>query len=261
MQLLMILVALILSIQHAGGTNGSSSSSWRREHSSSLPPYRDVVGSPTTPVAGEDVPGAPAPTPYCVYPPPAKPTLPATLPPTPPPPAAERTPFVVTPGSPPPPMASNVPPPPPPPPGMTQPGVWCVANPTVASALAQTAMDYACGSGADCDMMAPGAPCFLPDTLMAHASYAFNSYWQRTKVAGGTCDFAGAAMLITKDPTLKKTRTARRRRRRGHRLKSGSGQPAPARTLWLCTSCWPLGPCRGILCWCRDKSSLILCLR
>lgn len=77
-----------------------------------------------------------------------------------------------------------------------------MANPTVASAVAQTAMDYACASGADCDMVAaPGAPCFLPDTLMAHASYAFNSYWQRTKVAGGTCDFAGAAMLITKDPS------------------------------------------------------------
>uniref|UniRef100_A0A0D3GJN3 X8 domain-containing protein n=1 Tax=Oryza barthii TaxID=65489 RepID=A0A0D3GJN3_9ORYZ len=100
--------------------------------------------------------------------------------------------------------ADDVPPPPycPPAPGAREAGVWCVANPTVASAVAQTAMDYACASGADCDMVAaPGAPCFLPDTLMAHASYAFNSYWQRTKVAGGTCDFAGAAMLITKDPS------------------------------------------------------------
>uniref|UniRef100_J3MGM4 X8 domain-containing protein n=1 Tax=Oryza brachyantha TaxID=4533 RepID=J3MGM4_ORYBR len=129
------------------------------------PPYKDVVGS-SAPVA-DGVP--PPPPPYCVYPPP------------PPPPPSP----VVFPG-----------------PGTTtHPGVWCVANPTVASAVAQTAMDYACGSGADCDMLAPGAPCFLPDTLMAHASYAFNSYWQRTKVAGGTCDFAGAAMLITKDPS------------------------------------------------------------
>jgi hypothetical protein len=36
---------------------------------------------------------------------------------------------------------------------------------------------------------------------MAHASFAFNSYWQRAKAAGGTCDFAGSAMLITRDPS------------------------------------------------------------
>ncbi|RCV22008.1 hypothetical protein SETIT_4G185500v2 [Setaria italica] len=48
-------------------------------------------------------------------------------------------------------------------------------------------MDCACGSGADCGMA-------------AHASFAFNTYWQRTKAAGGTCDFAGAAMLVTRDP-------------------------------------------------------------
>jgi hypothetical protein len=79
--------------------------------------------------------------------------------------------------------------------------MWCVANPKVASAVVQTAMDYACGSGADCGAAAPGGPCYLPDTLTAHASYAFNSYWQRTKAAGGTCDFAGAAMLVTRDPS------------------------------------------------------------
>jgi hypothetical protein len=73
--------------------------------------------------------------------------------------------------------------------------------------VVQTAMDYACGSGADCGMAAPGGPCYLPATLVKHASYAFNSYWQRTKAAGGTCDFAGAAMLVTRDPS--KPRRAR----------------------------------------------------
>jgi DNA-directed RNA polymerase II subunit RPB1 len=37
--------------------------------------------------------------------------------------------------------------------------------------------------------------------MLAHASYAFNSYWQRTKANGATCDFGGTAMLITKDPS------------------------------------------------------------
>ncbi|XP_015642414.2 major pollen allergen Ole e 10 [Oryza sativa Japonica Group] len=199
-----ILLALILSIQ-CGGANGTS-----REYSP-LPPFKDVVG-PSTPVAADDVP----PPPYCVYPPPpTKPALPAPLPPTPASPG-DSPPSIAPAGNPPTPAQAGAPPPSiapgtgspppatttPPAPGAREAGVWCVANPTVASAVAQTAMDYACASGADCDMVAaPGAPCFLPDTLMAHASYAFNSYWQRTKVAGGTCDFAGAAMLITKDPS------------------------------------------------------------
>ncbi|CAN6553766.1 unnamed protein product [Malus baccata var. baccata] len=64
-------------------------------------------------------------------------------------------------------------------------------------------MNYACGSGADCASIQPNGSCFMPNTLFAHASYAFNSYWQRTKVAGGTCSFGGTAMLVTVDPILK----------------------------------------------------------
>ncbi|TVU08460.1 hypothetical protein EJB05_41865, partial [Eragrostis curvula] len=183
-------------------------------NSPSLPPYKDLIGPSSAPVAANVPP--PPPLPYCVYPPPAKPTLPAPLPPASPPGASP--PSVAPPGHPPsarpppsiaPGTGSSPPPPvfqppvafPAPPPGQARPGLWCVANPTAASAVVQTAMDYACGSGADCDLTAPGGPCHLPDTLMAHASFAFNSYWQRTKVAGGTCDFAGAAMLVTKDPS------------------------------------------------------------
>ncbi|KAI8555810.1 hypothetical protein RHMOL_Rhmol05G0203100 [Rhododendron molle] len=60
-------------------------------------------------------------------------------------------------------------------------------------------MNYACASGGDCDSIQPNGSCFLPNTLLAHASYAFNSYRQRTKVAGGTCEFGGTAMLVTVD--------------------------------------------------------------
>jgi hypothetical protein len=62
-------------------------------------------------------------------------------------------------------------------------------------------MDYACGSGADCKSIQPNGSCFQPNTLLAHASYAFNSYWQNTKIGGGTCDFGGTAMLVTVDPS------------------------------------------------------------
>ncbi|KAK1440092.1 hypothetical protein QVD17_05917 [Tagetes erecta] len=79
--------------------------------------------------------------------------------------------------------------------------LWCVAKPSVPDPIIQEAMNYACGSGADCEALQPNGDCFQPDTLFAHASYAFNSYWQRTKVGGGTCEFGGAAMLVTVDPS------------------------------------------------------------
>ncbi|KAM6582826.1 hypothetical protein CsatB_009828 [Cannabis sativa] len=89
------------------------------------------------------------------------------------------------------------------PPRNTAPSValWCVAKPSVPDPIIQEAMNYACGSGADCDSIQPSGSCFQPDSLIAHASYAFNSYWQRSKAAGGTCDFGGTGMLITVDPS------------------------------------------------------------
>ncbi|KAH7675502.1 Glucan endo-1,3-beta-D-glucosidase protein [Dioscorea alata] len=91
---------------------------------------------------------------------------------------------------------------PPPPARGTGPPLWCVARPTVPDPILLEAMNYACGSGADCDAIQPNGACFEPDTLISHASYAFNSFWQRTKGAGSSCDFGGTAMLITKNPSF-----------------------------------------------------------
>ncbi|KAF5752838.1 putative Glucan endo-1 3-beta-glucosidase [Tripterygium wilfordii] len=86
--------------------------------------------------------------------------------------------------------------------GMVQ-RLWCVAKPSVPSETLQLAMDYACGEGgADCYEIMPQGSCFYPDTVVAHASYAFNSYWQKTKRNGGTCNFDGTAMLINADPSF-----------------------------------------------------------
>ncbi|XVF20979.1 hypothetical protein REPUB_Repub12eG0050900 [Reevesia pubescens] len=93
---------------------------------------------------------------------------------------------------------------PPPPHKGSQSGVWCVAKPAVPDSIIQAAMDYACGSGADCKSIQPNEACFQPNTLIAHASFAFNSYWQNTKGSGGTCDFGGTAMLVTVDPSFDK---------------------------------------------------------
>lgn len=81
-------------------------------------------------------------------------------------------------------------------------GLWCVAKPSVPPETLQEALDYACGEGAaDCEAISPTGNCYYPDTVVAHASYAFNSYWQKTKSIGGTCGFGGTAMLINSDPS------------------------------------------------------------
>ncbi|XP_008809867.1 extensin isoform X2 [Phoenix dactylifera] len=89
----------------------------------------------------------------------------------------------------------------PPQPGAALRSLWCVAKPTVPDPIIREAMNYACGSGTNCDPIQPNGACYQPDTILAHASFAFNSYWQQTKAAGGTCDFGGTAILITTDPS------------------------------------------------------------
>jgi hypothetical protein len=72
----------------------------------------------------------------------------------------------------------------------------------VSSVALQAALDYACGAGAtNCVPIRTGGACFKPNTLAAHASYAFNSYWQSYKSIGGSCDFGGAATITTRNPS------------------------------------------------------------
>ncbi|XP_044963346.1 PLASMODESMATA CALLOSE-BINDING PROTEIN 3-like [Hordeum vulgare subsp. vulgare] len=79
-------------------------------------------------------------------------------------------------------------------------GSWCVASPSAGAAALQVALDYACGQGADCSPIQPGGSCADPDTVRDHASYAFNSYYQKNPVQT-SCDFAGAAILTSTDPS------------------------------------------------------------
>nr|CAB3481513.1 unnamed protein product [Digitaria exilis] len=84
---------------------------------------------------------------------------------------------------------------------------WCVlaggvGGKAVNETAVQAALDYACQQGSGtCAAIQPGGACHEPDTLDAHASYAFNSYWQQFKNAGGTCFFNGLAETTTKDPS------------------------------------------------------------
>lgn len=79
---------------------------------------------------------------------------------------------------------------------------WCVAMNGIPDSSLQTALDYACGNGgSDCGQIQQGGSCFIPDSVFSHASYAFNSYYQKMGMAPGTCDFAGTAVITTTDPS------------------------------------------------------------
>ncbi|KAJ6683642.1 hypothetical protein OIU85_007341 [Salix viminalis] len=81
-------------------------------------------------------------------------------------------------------------------------GNWCVARSDASTQALQTSLDYACGSGADCTPLQPNnGLCFLPNTIQAHSSYAFNSYFQRKGMAPGSCDFSGTATVAKTDPS------------------------------------------------------------
>ncbi|KAK2985690.1 hypothetical protein RJ640_011918 [Escallonia rubra] len=81
---------------------------------------------------------------------------------------------------------------------------WCIADEQTADADLQVALDWACGKGsANCSMIQVNQPCYLPNTVRDHASYAFNSYYQKFKHKGATCYFNGAAITTELDPSHK----------------------------------------------------------
>lgn len=79
---------------------------------------------------------------------------------------------------------------------------WCVAVPGVSQIDLQNALDWACGLGmADCAAIQQGGPCYQPDTLLSHASFAFNTYYQQNGNSDIACNFGGTATLTKINPS------------------------------------------------------------
>lgn len=79
---------------------------------------------------------------------------------------------------------------------------FCVAKGGADRKMLQAALDWACGPGkVNCSPLLQGKPCYEPDNVAAHATYAFNSYYQQMAKSPGSCDFKGVATVTTTDPS------------------------------------------------------------
>ncbi|KAI4371142.1 hypothetical protein MLD38_019408 [Melastoma candidum] len=79
---------------------------------------------------------------------------------------------------------------------------YCVAMEGVDDKTLQTALDWACGPGlANCTGIQPGESCFQPNDIRSHASFAFDSYYQKEGKRDVSCNFQGVAMITTTDPS------------------------------------------------------------
>ncbi|KAB2097235.1 hypothetical protein ES319_A01G157700v1 [Gossypium barbadense] len=80
---------------------------------------------------------------------------------------------------------------------------FCVAKDGADPKMLQAALDWACGPGkVDCSPLLQGQPCYEPDNVVSHSTYAFNAYFQQMGKSTGTCDFKGVATISTTDPNI-----------------------------------------------------------
>ncbi|XP_054824357.1 glucan endo-1,3-beta-glucosidase 3-like isoform X2 [Prosopis cineraria] len=87
---------------------------------------------------------------------------------------------------------------------------FCVARSNADAQMLQAGLDWACGPGkVDCSALLQGQPCYEPNNVISHATYAFNAYYQTMDKSPGSCDFKGVAVVTTTDPMVVKTEPAR----------------------------------------------------
>uniref|UniRef100_A0A162AJE2 glucan endo-1,3-beta-D-glucosidase n=2 Tax=Daucus carota subsp. sativus TaxID=79200 RepID=A0A162AJE2_DAUCS len=82
---------------------------------------------------------------------------------------------------------------------------WCIASSEASETDLQNSLDWVCGSGnVDCSAVQPSQPCFEPDSLISHASYAFNTYYQQNGATDIACGFGGSGVKTDTDPSYDK---------------------------------------------------------
>ncbi|KAK1577187.1 hypothetical protein Q3G72_019654 [Acer saccharum] len=79
---------------------------------------------------------------------------------------------------------------------------YCTAKDGSDPKMLQAALDWACGPGkVDCSALLQGKPCYEPDNVIAHATYAFDTYYHQMGKSPEACNFNGVAAITTTDPS------------------------------------------------------------
>ncbi|PPR85012.1 hypothetical protein GOBAR_AA35700 [Gossypium barbadense] len=76
---------------------------------------------------------------------------------------------------------------------------WCVAKPGTSDELLQLNINFACNL-VDCNATHSGGVCYYPATLINHASYAMNLYYQITGRKKSNCNFRETSLIVSSDP-------------------------------------------------------------
>eukprot|EP00249_Psilotum_nudum_P001039 c13309_g1_i2 orf=578-2053(-) len=79
---------------------------------------------------------------------------------------------------------------------------WCVPRHNSSAEQLQLTINYACGRGdVDCTPIEVNQPCYLPNSIEAHASFAMNSYFQKQGGNTWDCDFNSTGVIVGTDPS------------------------------------------------------------
>ncbi|KAL3829121.1 hypothetical protein ACJIZ3_017923 [Penstemon smallii] len=78
---------------------------------------------------------------------------------------------------------------------------WCIPKEEATNDELQANIDFVCGSGVDCKPIQGGGPCYEPDNVRSHASYAMNAYYQAHGRDDFDCDFSNTGFISSSDPS------------------------------------------------------------
>ncbi|CAN8252178.1 unnamed protein product [Cochlearia groenlandica] len=81
---------------------------------------------------------------------------------------------------------------------------WCVAKAGAETVALQRNIDYVCGLGLNCRPIIESGPCFLPNTVKAHATWAMNLFYQTMGRHEFNCDFDKTGEITMIDPSYEK---------------------------------------------------------
>lgn len=79
-------------------------------------------------------------------------------------------------------------------------GSWCLPRPSTSDRELMANLIHACNV-VNCTATQQGGPCFYPDTLINHASFAMNLYYQKSGANYWNCDFRKTAVIAVTDPS------------------------------------------------------------